>query len=151
ELGNRIAKAGHRVELIRKPVGMVFPQETLGDFLRHEMRWAIGLRNVRPAGYVGMLFTHGLPWALAAAIAAVTVGWWGIGAGYLLSYLILRLTVAWTAGVWGLGDRGIAGKLWLVPVRDAISAVVWVAGFFSDKIQWRGLEYRVKKGLLVPI
>jgi ceramide glucosyltransferase len=151
ELGNRIAKAGHRVELMRKPVWMVFPQETIGDFLRHEMRWAIGLRNVRPAGYVGMLFTHGLPWAVAAALAAASAYWWMTGAMYLLGYLILRLSVARTAGVWGLGDREIAGKLWLVPVRDAISAAVWVAGFFSDKIRWRGLEYRVKKGLLVPV
>ena len=58
---------------------------------------------------------------------------------------------AWTAGVWGLGDKAIAGKLWLVPVRDAVSAVVWVAGLFSDKISWRGLEYRVKKGILLPV
>ena len=151
ELGNRIAKAGHRVELMRKPVWMVFPQETTADFLHHEMRWAIGLRNVRPVGYIGMLFTHGLPWAVAAAIAAATADWWAIGALYLLMYVILRLSVAWTAGVWGLGDRGIAGKLWLVPARDAISAAVWVAGFFSDKIRWRGLEYRVRKGLLVPV
>jgi ceramide glucosyltransferase len=115
------------------------------------MRWSIGLRNVRPAGYVGMLFTHGLPWALLAALVAWSAGWTAIAAFYLAAYLVLRLSVAWTAGVWGLGDTGVAGKLWLVPLRDAISAAVWVAGFFSDKIKWRGLEYRVQKGLLVPV
>jgi ceramide glucosyltransferase len=151
ELGNRIARQGYRVELMRRPVWMVFPEESNTDFLRHEMRWSIGLRNVRPAGYVGMLFTHGLPWALLAAIVALSAGWNGVAACYLAAYLVLRLSVAWTAGVWGLGDTGIAGKLWLVPLRDAISAAVWVAGFFSDKIKWRGLEYRVQKGLLVPV
>jgi ceramide glucosyltransferase len=134
-----------------KPVAMVFPQETAAEFLRHEMRWAIGLRNVRPAAYLGMIFTHGLPWALAATIAAASAGWWTVAVAYLAAYLILRLSVAWTAGVWGLGDRAVAAKLWLVPVRDAISAAVWAAGFFSDKIRWRGLEYRVKKGILVPV
>jgi hypothetical protein len=69
----------------------------------------------------------------------------------LAAYVVLPLSVAWTAGVWGLGDTGIAGKLWLVPGRDAMSAAVWIAGFFSDKIRWRGLEYRVKDGLLVPM
>jgi ceramide glucosyltransferase len=151
ELGNRIARQGYRVELMRKPVWMVFPEESLKEFLRHELRWSIGLRNVRPAGYAGMLFTHGLPWALLAATIAGTAGWAGIAAFYLAAYLLLRLSVAWTAGVWGLGDKAIAAKLWLVPVRDAIGAAVWVAGFFSDKIKWRGLEYRVKNGMLVPI
>jgi len=151
ELGNRIAKGGHRVELMRKPVWMVFPEERAAEFLRHEMRWAIGLRNVRPTGYLGMIFTHGLPLAVAATIVAASAGWWGLAASYLVGYLALRLSVAWTAGVWGLGDAGIAAKLWLLPVRDAISAAVWFAGFFSDKIRWRGLEYRVKKGILVPV
>jgi ceramide glucosyltransferase len=151
ELGNRIAKGGHRVELMRKPVWMVFPEERAAEFLRHEMRWAIGLRNVRPTGYLGMIFTHGLPLAVAATIVAASAGWWGLAASYLVGYLALRLSVAWTAGVWGLGDAGIAAKLWLLPVRDAISAGVWFAGFFSDKIRWRGLEYRVKKGILVAV
>jgi ceramide glucosyltransferase len=151
ELGNRIARQGYRVELMRQPVWMVFPEETFQDFLNHEMRWSIGLRNVRPAGYVGILFTHGLPWALLAAVVAGAAGWTEIAASYLAAYLILRLSVAWAAGVWGLSDKAIAPKLWLAPVRDAITAVVWLAGFFSDKIKWRGLQYRVKKGLLLPV
>jgi ceramide glucosyltransferase len=150
ELGNRIARQGHRVELMREPVWMVFPEESLKEFLSHELRWSIGLRNVRPAGYAGMIFTHGLPWAVVATLLAGAAGWTGVAAFYLAAYLILRWSVAWTAGVWGLGDKAIAAKLWLVPIRDAISAAVWVAGFFSNRIRWRGLEYRVKKGLLVP-
>jgi ceramide glucosyltransferase len=150
ELGNRIANRGHRLTLMRKPVGMVFPEEKVSEFLRHEMRWAIGLRNVRPAGYAGMIFTLGLPWAVLAAIAAAIEGWHAIAAAYVAAYVVLRLGGAWAAGVWGLGDAAIAGKLWLVPARDAISAAIWVMGFFSNKIKWRGLEYRVKKGILIP-
>jgi len=150
ELGNRIARQGYRVELMRQPVSMVFPKESFQEFLTHEMRWSIGLRNVRPAGYIGMLLTHGLPWALLAAVIAGAAGWPAITASYVAAYLVLRFSVAWTAGVWGLGDKAIASKLWLAPVRDAMSAVVWLAGFFSDRIKWRGLQYRVKKGLLLP-
>ncbi|HVS89872.1 MAG TPA: bacteriohopanetetrol glucosamine biosynthesis glycosyltransferase HpnI [Candidatus Acidoferrum sp.] len=148
ELGNRIARRGYRVELMRNPVWMVFPRETLGEFWHHELRWSIGLRNVRPAGYVGMIFTHGLPWALLAALAAP---WSALASSILLAYLVLRLGVAWTAGVWGLRDHAIARKLWLVPLRDVVSFLVWVEGFFTNKISWRGLEYRVKEGLLVPV
>src|SRR6202040_1932019 len=151
ELGNRIAAAGHRVELMRAPVWMVFPQERFRDYLRHEMRWAIGLRNVRPAGYAGMIFTHGLPWAILAAIVAIASGWTGMAGAFFAAYLVLRLGLAYAAGIWGLQDDNIGSKLWLAPVRDAISATVWLAGFFTDRILWRGLEYRVRKRLLEPV
>jgi ceramide glucosyltransferase len=148
ELGNRIAAKGHRVELMREPVWMVFSKETFGEFLRHELRWAVGLRNVRPVGYVGMIFAHGLPWAVVAAAVALASGWPGLAGFYLGAYLALRFSVAYAAGVWGLRDQVGASKLWLAPLRDGISAVVWLAGFFTSKITWRGLEYRVKDGLL---
>src|SRR2546423_659778 len=151
ELGNRIARQGHRVEFVREPVTMVFPRETLKDFLRHELRWSIGLRNVRPAGYAGLILTHGLPWAVLAAFMAATAGWAGLAVSYPLADLIVRLGGAWTAGVWGLGDRGVAAKMWLVPLRDAGRAVGWAVAFLTDQITWRGLEYRVKNKLLIPM
>jgi len=151
ELGNRIAGKGYRVELMREPVSMNFPKEEFSEFLQHELRWSIGLRNVRPAGYAGMVFTHGLPWVILAALVAAVSGWTVVAASYLLAYSILRVGLAYAAGVWGLRDYKIAAKLWLVPVRDAISAAVWLAGFFTDRVRWRGLEYRVRDRLLEPL
>jgi ceramide glucosyltransferase len=151
ELGNRIARQGYRVELMSQPVQMVFPQETTGQYFRHELRWSIGLKNVRPAGYRGLLFTHGLPWALLAAAVAAEAGWAALALAHLLAYVTLRLGLAWTTGVWGLRDPEAGKRLWLVPLRDAMSFIVWVAGFFSNTITWRGLVYRVQKGQLFPI
>jgi ceramide glucosyltransferase len=74
-----------------------------------------------------------------------------MAASYLVAYLILRVGLTWLTGCWGIGDRQLAKILWLVPVRDAISFVVWVRGFFSDRITWRGLEYHVQKGRLFPV
>lgn len=151
ELGNRIARRGYRVEIMREPVTMVFPKESLRDFFYQERRWAIGLRNIRPLAYAGVIFTHGLPWAVLAAVAAALAGWSGVAAAYVLGYLILRLGVAWIAGVWGLRDRNIEHKIWLLPLRDAFTAVIWLTGWWSDRIQWRGSEFRVKNGLLRPV
>jgi len=151
ELGNRIARRGYRVELMRKPVWMVFPQETIAQFFRHELRWSIGLKNVRPTGYQWLVLTHGLPWALLAAGCAARAGWEGIASAYLVAYLGLRLGLAWTTGSWGLADAGAWKKLWLVPVRDAINFAAWVGGFFSERILWRGIAYRVKNGQLFPM
>lgn len=151
ELGKRIAERGYRVELMRKPVTMVLPKERMGEYFRHELRWSIGLKSVRPMGYWGLLFTHGLPWALVAATAALLLGSAPVAFVYLLAYLFLRAGLTWTTGSWGLGDRQLWKILWLVPLRDAISFAAWITGFFSDRITWRGLAYRVKNGLLLPI
>ena len=148
ELGSRIAARGYRVELLRQPVWMVFPEQSLKAFLRHELRWMIGLRNIRPMGHLGMIFTHGLPWALAAA--AVAPAWW-LAALFLTAYLALRLAMAWTISVWGLKDDVVRRNLWLIPLRDALSFLVWTASFASNRIQWRGLEFTIKKDILAPV
>ncbi|MGC0772008.1 MAG: hypothetical protein WB543_03670, partial [Candidatus Acidiferrum sp.] len=109
------------------------------------------LKSARPSGYRALLFTHGLPWTLIGATVGLAMGSLPLAASYLFTYLILRVAVTWLTGSWGLGDRRLARILWLVPVRDAISFVVWLAGFFSEKIIWRGLEYRLHEGQLIPI
>ena len=151
ELGRRIAECGHRVELIAKPITMVFPNESMREYFHHELRWSIGLKSVRPLGYWGLIFTHGLPWALLGFAISMARGSMPLAASYLLTYLVLRVGLTWTTGSWGLGDRKLWKILWLVPVRDALSFVIWITGFFSDEITWRGLGYRVRKGRLFPI
>ncbi|MGB8459830.1 MAG: glycosyltransferase, partial [Candidatus Acidiferrum sp.] len=134
ELGKRIAQCGHSVELLRKPVTMVFPKENLLDHLRRELRWSIGLRSVRPLGYWGLAFTHGLPWSLLAAAVCISTGSVALAFSYLAAYLLLRLGLTWTTGKWGIRDHQLLKILWLVPLRDAITFIIWLAGFFTDKI-----------------
>jgi ceramide glucosyltransferase len=148
ELGNRIAARGYRVELASRPVWMVYPRETLGEFLRHELRWIIGLRNVRPGGHAAMVFTFGLPWTiLAAGVSPSTM----LALLYVFTYLVLRGAVYLTLGAWGLNDSVVRRAWWLAPVRDAASFAVWLVSFFSDRICWRGLAFQVKRGLLIPV
>src|SRR5207244_9486083 len=126
ELGKRVAERGHRVELIAKPVTMIFPNESIREQFKHELRWSISLKSVRPLGYCGLIFTHGLPWALLGAMAAFSTGLKAIAVSYLLAYLLLRVGLTWITGSWGLGDRQLAKILWLVPVRGALSFVIWI-------------------------
>jgi ceramide glucosyltransferase len=148
ELGKRIAARGHRIELLREPVWMLFPARTLGHFLQHERRWAVGVRNVRPFAHLGLLFSHGLFWALLAA-AIAPAAW--IAALYLAAYLFLRFTVAWTAGAWGLHDPVVRRRIWLVPLQDAFALGVWLASFASNRVYWRGEQFKLRKGILVPL
>src|SRR6266403_637732 len=108
ELGKRITRSGHRVALMKKPVSMVFPKDSVQEYFRHELRWSIGLKSVRPWGYWGLVFTHGLPWALLAAAVGLSIGSMPIAVSYLFIYLILRIGLTWLTGAWGIGDRELA-------------------------------------------
>ena len=147
ELGHRIVKAGGKVVLSREAVWTMYPARTARGFWQHQVRWMRTVRLCRPLSFAGLIFTHGLPWALLAALLAPTPR---IAAAYLMGYLVLRLMMAWTVGVWGVRDEVLRRKLWLVPLRDAIHFVVWLASFGSNRIHWGGEEFEMEKGRLVP-
>jgi ceramide glucosyltransferase len=148
ELGHRIVKAGGEVVLSREAVWTVYPKQSLRSFWDHQVRWARTVRLCRPLSYIGLLFTQGLPWALLAALVA-PAKW--IAAVYLLAYIILRFAMAWTVGVWGVGDELLRRKIWLVPLRDAIHFVIWLASFGSNHIRWGGVEYVIRRGRMAPL
>ena len=148
ELGHRIAKAGGEVVLSREAVWTMYPSQTLRSFWDHQVRWARTVRLCRPLSYVGLLFTQGLPWVLFAALVA-PAKW--IAGVYLLAYLILRFAMAWTVGIWGVGDEILRRKIWLVPLRDAIHFLIWLASFGSNHIHWGNAEYVIRHGRMVPL
>jgi len=148
EFGYKLAKAGGEIVLSREPVWTMYTAQALRGFWEHQLRWARTVRLCRPLSYLGLLFTQGLPWTILAALLA-PAGW--IAATYLAAYLVLRSAMAWTVGVWGVGDQVLRRNLWLVPVRDAIYFVVWLASFGSNRIRWGPIEYAVRNGRMVPI
>src|SRR5260370_35668882 len=126
----------------------MYPAQRLRSFWDHQVRWARTVRLCRPLSYVGLLLTQGLPWTLLAALVA-PAKW--IAGVYLLGYLILRLVMAWTGGIWGVGDEVLRRKIWLVPLRDAVHFVVWLASCGSNRIRWLNLEYPIRQGRMVPV
>jgi ceramide glucosyltransferase len=148
ELGHRIAKAGGKIVLAREAVWTMYPAQTLRSFWDHQVRWARTVRLCRPLSYVGLIFTQGLPWALLAAFVAPAK--WVAGV-YLLAYLILRFAMAWTVGIWGVGDEVLRRKIWLVPLRDAVHFIIWLASFGSNHIRWGNAEYVIRRGRMVPL
>jgi len=147
-LGNEMAKRGYRVELMRNPVSMVFPYETLRSFLKHELRWRIQTKNLRTMGYPALFLTMGLAWAL---LVGLLVPSWTIAVAYFSVYLALRLTLAWVVGVWGLRDSVVRHNLWLVPIRDAVDLCLYIVSFFTDKAEWRGMRFRVDGKFMVEL
>ena len=148
ELGHRIALRGGRVVLSREAVWTMYPAQSLQGFWEHQVRWARTVRLCRPLSFVGLIFTHGLPWALLAALAAPGQA---LALAYLGAHLVLRLAQAWVVGVWGVGDDVLRRRLWLVPLRDAFYFAVWLASFASNHIPWAGAEFEMRQGQMVAV
>ncbi len=145
ELGARVAKAGYRVEVSAEVVETAVPAYGWRGFFDHQLRWLRTVRCSRPAGYAGMIFTHGFGWALVNVLASglSPVSLWLLGLSFFL-----RLAQAMTVGAAVLGDHEVLPNLWLLPLRDAIAMGLWVAGFAGDTIVWRGERFALKDGRL---
>lgn len=148
ELGYRIAARGFHVALPPHVVMSESVGSTLSQFFAHQMRWAVTTRHSRPGGYLGSVLTQGLPWSIAAAAAAPSAR---VALAYLSGYAILRALMAWSAGIRVLGDPVLRRKWWLVPVRDAVWFVVWTVSLFRNRVVWRGREFVLRKGRLIPV
>jgi len=141
EIGNRVAKAGGQVLISREIVETMYPAVTFRQFWQHQSRWARTVRLCRPTSYFGLLFTHGLPWALIGGLASGSLTGLTFFPG---AYLVLRIMQAWTTGIWGLHDETARKKWWLLPLRDAIHFAVWLSSLFSSRVTWGGTEFRLK-------
>lgn len=147
QLGHLIADRGYLIALSAQVVESECAVRTLREYLRHQLRWAITIRHSRPLGYVGVVLTQGLLWTLVAVAVMPTAA---VATSYLTAYFALRRLMAWSVARWALGGRDVR-KWWLLPVRDALGAAVWCASLFTNRIHWRGREFVLNKGHLVPV
>ena len=145
ELGARVDAAGYRVELCGEVVETAIPDYGWRGFADHQLRWLRTVRDARPWGYFGLIVTHGFCWALLNLIAS---GLSPVSLWLLAMSFFLRLTLAMSVGAGDLGDHQVLVNLWLLPLRDCIAMALWVAGFASSTIVWRGERFDVKNGRL---
>jgi ceramide glucosyltransferase len=146
QLGKRISDLGRRVVLSEVVVETFLPAYTLTQFLQHQLRWGRAIRDSRRGGYLGLISTFGLPWALLAALTNYREMWaWGL----LVLVLGLRLAVALVVGIGVLRDRQVLAWLLLLPLRDLMAVVVWIASLAGNTIEWRGDAFTVKDGRLI--
>jgi len=154
ELGRRIAATGKRVELSAAIVTTFLPAYTMREFFRHQLRWSRTIRDARPWGFVGLLFTFGLPWALATVLAARGMAWaWA----WLAITFAVRLMAGFVVAALVLDDRKLDGRkddprfvrnIVLLPLRDLIAPLVWAASLLGNRIHWRGDRFHLKDGRL---
>jgi ceramide glucosyltransferase len=147
-VGRLIAEQGHQVELLRYTVLAVADYSSMRDLIHKRLRWIVVMRHMRPWGHLGLLLTQGLPWSLAAIAVHPAAS---VAAAYLGTYLALRCAMTWMIGSWGLQQRGLWRKMPAIPAWDALAFCIWLASFGRRSIRWRGADYLLREGRLVPV
>lgn len=145
ELGERIFMAGYRVALTSDVVETSVPAYPWRAFCDHQLRWLRAVRDARPGGYAGLIFTHGLTLALLNVIAS---GVSPISLWLTAMIFFLRLSLAMNVGALVLGDHQVLPNLWLLPIRDLVTFGLWIGGFAGNTIVWRGERFELHKGRL---
>ncbi len=147
-VGRLIADQGYEVELLPYSVSTVADYQTFRELFHKRLRWIVVMRHMRPWGHLGLVFTHGLPWCLAAIAVLPSVP---IAVSYLGTYFLFRSAITWMIGGRGLKQSIPWKTLALIPAWDAMAFMIWIISFGRKSIRWRGNDYDIRNGVLVPL
>jgi ceramide glucosyltransferase len=146
-VGRLIAEQGYEVVLLNYAIETVCDYGSLRELLYKRMRWIVVMRHMRPWGHFGLLLTQALPWSVAAVAMHPSIA---VGIVYLGGYLGLRIVMTWMIGIYGLRQKLSWKQTALIPVWDAVAFGIWLISFGRNRIRWRGADYYIRDGRLVP-
>ena len=146
QLGNRIARRGHRIVLSPVVVECWTPPMGWAAVWKHQLRWARTIRVCQPVPYFFSILSNATLWpglwflarpaalVLACALGCVLVR---VLTALHLEHRLTRSRPAFACG-------------WLVPVKDLLQAALWLLAFLGNRIEWRGQRLRLRSdGTLV--
>jgi ceramide glucosyltransferase len=146
-VGRLIAEQGLEVRLLPYTVRTVADFQSLKDLFFKRLRWIVVMRNMRPWGHLGLIFTFGLPWTLIGMALSPSLL---IAGAFAVSYLGLRAAMTLQTASWGLKQATPPAMLSLFPIWDGMAFVIWLVSFTRSTIRWRDRDYYIRDGQLVP-
>ncbi|MGH7837442.1 MAG: glycosyltransferase [Candidatus Binataceae bacterium] len=146
-VGRLIAGHGHEVRLLNYFILTVADYASMRDLFLKRLRWLVVMRHMRPWGHWGLIFTLGLPWSLAAIAIRPTAG---VACAFLGAYAGLRAAMTWLIGIRGLKQTTLWKQMFLIPAWDAMAFVIWLVSFTRSTVRWRGGNYYIRNGRLIP-
>jgi ceramide glucosyltransferase len=142
-MGRLIAEAGYRVRLADVIVDTVVA-ETWPSLFTHELRWARTVKAVKPGEHFLSGITEPLPLVVLLLLNQGVLGWSTI-TGLVVLRMVLHMA---------LRTRFDLGRPapWLVPLRECLCFVVWVASFCGSNVRWRNRDYAIGAGgQIIPL
>ncbi|WP_408438559.1 bacteriohopanetetrol glucosamine biosynthesis glycosyltransferase HpnI [Paraburkholderia caffeinilytica] len=150
-LAEHVRALGLRTVLSRVMVATDVIEPTFSALWQRETRWLRTIRSVNPLGFAFLFITFPTPWLIAGAWLtgslasgpydgmhrwAALAGGVSTAAGFA-ARMLLHLRAARHA-------RTFWRDLPLVPLRDSLLALQWLAGAFGSHVVWRGARVPVE-------
>ena len=140
-LGAAARRLGLKVVLSSYLLDKVIAEPSFRALLQHELRWARTIRAIAPAGFAGSFLTHATALAMLALPFEALYDTLEIEGRVVFALALLcRAAVAWQV------DRSLRlprTPLWLLLARDLLSFGIFLAGFFTRRVVWRGQLFHV--------
>jgi ceramide glucosyltransferase len=143
EMGRAVRQLGLQLAIPAMGVSHSATETSYRELFRHELRWTRTIRRINPAGHVGSIITFAFPLALISAVlldfrpSSLAVLAIALGARLFLKYRI--------DGIFATH----AGPFWLMPVRDVLSFMVFVASLTGETVHWRGTRLSIEPSGLI--
>jgi ceramide glucosyltransferase len=129
---------GLDVALADTVVATTVPECTFAALWRHELRWARTIRTLEPAAFAASILQYPLFLATLTLVASLAAPW---AIGLFFMVWVIRALAA-TGIDQALAPRlaGLAfrGPVWILPIRDLLSAVEWFVSHAGRRVDWRG-------------
>ena len=137
-LGRLVRAQGLSIALADAIPATTVPETTLPALIAHELRWMRTIKSVAPVGFILSVFQYPLFWATLMLLADPDdpYVWLGVAGMWLLRGILAQSY-----------DRLLHTTrrlpMWCLPFRDVLSVATMVASYGSNRVAWRGQEYRV--------
>ena len=145
ELGRAVVQAGLSIALVPHVAvtGVELPRASA--WWRQQVYWEQNTRVASPVGFFFTWLVRGVPFALLYAVC-----------GGPRSWLVLAVTLAVRVGTTVvtstlLGDREGIRRSWLLPLRDTVGLVVWLASLMGRKVYWRGRVFILRGNAMIEV
>jgi ceramide glucosyltransferase len=145
-LGNQTHKLGEMVVLSHHTIDHMVINSDFADSMKHQIRWMKSTRFSRPAGHFVTSLSFSLPFGLLALASAVALGHTALGIALFAWSIATRLALAICVGRGVVRDRSWFGLLVLYPIRDLMGFGFWLAGYWGNRILWRGRIFELLPG-----
>ncbi|MFM0632577.1 bacteriohopanetetrol glucosamine biosynthesis glycosyltransferase HpnI [Paraburkholderia xenovorans] len=136
-IGEAVRLLGEKVVIPPFTISHACVESSAAQLIAHELRWSRTIRRIDPLGHLGSALVHPFAFALLAVIFSAGGWWaWSLALAAMCARLALKL----------LSDRALKqahGDLWLLPFWDIVSFAIFVASFWSSRVIWRGVSFKV--------
>ncbi len=146
QLGHALADAGKTIRLSRWVLALDSDDLSWSGYFAHQHRAAFTYRVCSPAGFGGMIFCHGISWAVVWVAGGWSEPWRWVA---LVSAIAVRIASAMaTAKTLGFTIRSPRATVVLASLAETI---FWLAAWLPLRVGWGGRKLRVdRRGVIVP-